>query len=543
MGSKPAMMFKSLKAHASRHVLLTLAVAMMIPGSAAFAQTKAPVFTPAAGWQVNAGQLSQVRGLKQMKLPCVLSTEYDNGYVVRFSGGGNEMLALAIDFRQDVFKQGRQYDAMISLGGSYVKQVKASAFSQSTLIFNLRPLPDFYNAAQNGGEMEIEIDGNIMKFALGRIGAAYPQLEGCYKGEEAAPVKPITTQTASKAPVAAVESEAVDVAEVAAPQPLLPEDVAAKPLPRNFNDIVRNADAENETPTQRMKLSSAQPRPERISAPKQPAQSAESEKPANVTPRANTVSRAEPAVPAAKPAAPAMAAAPVSITPEPAAPASESMAVAQVSSKTVEAAPVAPPVKAVPPVAVQKPAHWEAKAGEDMKIVLSRWAERAGYDLEWQSDQNGKVAQDVKVSGSFEDAVGQLLAENSAATGIGAHVETTQGAKKDLGPKVSRVAAEPAPSAPPVKASIPALHEEWSAAPGSNIQTVLNQWSSKAGVAIVWQSYMNVSVKQPLNVTGTYEQAVHSLLDQYMNDSRRPIGQLNIDPETGARTLLMDISG
>ena len=178
-----------------------------------------------------------------------------------------------------------------------------------------------------------------------------------------------------------------------------------------------------------------------------------------------------------------------------------------------------------------------------MKIVLSRWSERAGYDLQWQSDNDGKVAQDLKLSGSFEEAVGQLLAENSAATGIGAHVETAQGATKTLGPKISRAASyEPAPAAPPVQASIPALHDEWSAAPGSNIQSVLGQWSSKAGVAVVWQSYMNVAVKQPLKVSGTYEQAVQSLLDQFNNDSRRPVGQLNIDPETGARTLLMDMS-
>ena len=139
------MLFKSqvsklLGAHASRHALLTLALCTMIPASA---MADVPVFAPAAGWDVNAGQLSNVRGLKPMKLPCVISTEYDYGFVVRFSGGGSKMLALAIDFRQDVFKQGRQYDAMISIGGGYVKQVKASAFTPSTLIFNLRPLGDF----------------------------------------------------------------------------------------------------------------------------------------------------------------------------------------------------------------------------------------------------------------------------------------------------------------------------------------------------------------------------------------------------------------
>lgn len=507
------MLFKSLKAHASRHALLTLAALALMP-AAAMAQGT-PVFAPAAGWDVNAGQISNVRGLKSMKLPCVISTEYDNGFVVRFSGGGNKMLALAIDFRQDVFKQGRQYDAMISVGGGYVKQVKASAFTASTLIFNLRPLTDFYNVAQNGGEMEITLEGNIMKFALGRIGAVYDQLESCYAGGDVAPIKPITTQTASKAPIAAVESEPVDVAANIAPQPLKPEDIKAKPLPKSFDDIVQNSDAESAPPSRQMKVSQATPKP----AAPVPAPAAKTAPvplapvtpmPASTTPRAPIVSRAEPATP--QPAPVAIAAAP---------------------------APAAVPA----PVPVPVAKTWEAKAGEDMKIVLSRWSERAGYDLQWQSDNDGKVAQDLKLSGSFEDAVGQLLAENSAASGIGAHVETAQGSTKALGPKVSRAASsEPAPSAPPVQASIPALHDEWTAAPGSNIQSVLGQWSSKAGVAVVWQSYMNVAVKQPLKVSGTYEQAVQSLLDQFNNDSRRPVGQLNIDPETGARTLLMDMS-
>jgi hypothetical protein len=328
---------------------------------------------------------------------------------------------------------------------------------------------------------------------------------------------------------------------------LLPEDVAAKPLPQSFDDIVRNADAEGQIPAQQpqqqaqpMKRAQVTPK----AAPAVPVQSAQSvQQPAaktaaldvtpmpggmddkSVTPRVNTVSRAEPATPQ---------------------PAPRSINVPRAPQASIAAAPVAPApapaVSAAPatvPAAMPVPATWDAKAGEDLKIVLSRWAERAGYDLQWQSEQDGKVAQDLKLTGSFEDAVGQLLAENSAATGIAGHVQTTSGSTKDLAPKA---AAEPAPKAPAVQASIPAMHDQWSAAPGTNIQAILDQWSSKAGVAIVWQSYMDFAVKQPISVSGTYEQAVQSLLDQYMNDSVRPIGQLNTDPETGTRTLLMDKS-
>ncbi len=39
----------------------------------------------------------------------------------------------------------------------------------------------------------------------------------------------------------------------------------------------------------------------------------------------------------------------------------------------------------------------------------------------------------------------------------------------------------------------------------------------------------------------SFEQAVQSLLDQYNNDPSRPVAQLNIDPDTGQRTLLMNL--
>lgn len=583
------MMFKSLKAHASRHALLTLALCTLAPLPA---MANAPVFAPAAPWEVNAGQLSNVRGLKPMKMPCVISTEYDNGYVVRFSGGGGKMMALAIDFRQDVFKQGKQYDTMVTIGGAYVKQVTASAFTPSTLIFNLRPIPDFYNAAQNGGEMEIEIEGNTLKFALNNIGKTYSELEGCYGGGNAAePVKPVVAQGPAKAPVADVESEEIDEARTESiakkpaakpmkepaqkapqPQPLSSEDIAAQPLPKevaqkklpqSFDEIVQNGNEEPPVQPTKLKLSQVTPKPSQ-----NPAEAVDASlAPRAQKPAANPVPRAPEDVaeaPAAKDITPMPAAASqpkpivsrasddgMSTTP-PIKTQGAAMASAQqpikgfvpMTPEPVAAAPLPTPqpvAQAPTPITPPAPTVWEAKAGEDMKIVLSRWAERAGYDLQWQSGQDGKVAQDVKLNGSFEDAVGQLLAENSAATGIGAHVETTSGGKKDIGPQTAS-APEPTSKGPAVQATIPALHEEWTAAPGANIQSVLDQWSSKAGVAVVWQSYMNVAVKQPLQVSGTYEEAVQSLLDQYSGDSRRPVGQLNIDPETGMRTLLVDMS-
>jgi len=453
-------------------ILASAAVCVLIPTSAN--AQKIPVFHPGQ-WEVGSTQMASARGLKPIKLPCILSTEYDNGYNVRFSGGGGNLLAMAIDFRQEVFKQGRKYNAMVSIGDSYVKQVSATAFTPSTLIFNLRPLGDFYGTLQKGKQMEISVDDNSMKFNLNDLGASYEALEGCYNDGNAAPVKPIVNDASIDAKVAPAKVPAV-------------EKIAAAPLPRSFDEIVQNSQPANAAP---MKI--AEPKPAPVAQPlaadikAMPAPQA----PETITPMPGRVSRNIDPVPAAKPANIAAVAAPVSKAPAP-----------------VAAAPVAQKVA---------PTQWTARAGEDLKIVLSRWADRAGYDLDWQSAQDGKVAQDVSMNGSFEEAVSQLLAENSAATGISGRFDTAQGSV-------------------PVAGSAAA----WSAKPGASLQSVLDQWASKAGVAVVWQSSINAPVKTAINDNGNFESAVGALLDQYSGDSTRPVGRLNVDPQTGQKTLYME---
>ena len=459
-------------------ILASAALCVIIPG-AANAQ-KVPVFHPGP-WEVGSSQLASARGLRPMKLPCIISTEYDNGYTVRFSGGGGNLLAMAIDFRQEVFKQGRKYDAMVSVGDSYVKQVGATAFTPSTLIFNLRPLSDFYATLQKGKQLEISVDDNTMKFNLNDIAASYEGLEGCYNGGTVAPVKPMVSEASVDAKAAPAKVPAV-------------EKVVAATLPRSFDEIVQNSEPAKAPP---MKIAEPKPAPDAqpvVADAAAPAAAPAPRGPEGITPMPGKISRNNDPVPTAK----IQTAATTYV-----------VQTETVKSETVAAAPVAQKIM---------PTQWTARAGEDLKIVLSRWADRAGYDLDWQSAQDGKVAQDVSMSGSFEDAVSQLLAENSAATGISGRFDTAQGSK-------------------PVAGSAAA----WNAKPGASLQSVLDQWGSKAGVAVVWQTSINAPVKTAINDNGNFEEAVGSLLDQYSGDSTRPVGRLNVDPQTGQKTLYMEM--
>ena len=93
-------------------------------------------------------------------------------------------------------------------------------------------------------------------------------------------------------------------------------------------------------------------------------------------------------------------------------------------------------------------------------------------------------------------------------------------------------------AAPPVGSS-GGLH--WSAPQGQGIRDILTQWSQQAGVRMIWDNRSEFSVLEPLEIDGTYETAVQTLLDQYQDDQVRPLAKLHQDPATGERTLVINV--
>lgn len=555
------MVLKSLKVQVSRGALAVMALGILLPAASAQAQT--PVFTPAKQWQVGATELTNIRGLENVNLPCVLSNEYDNGFVVRFSGGGGQILAMAVDFRQEIFSRGDKYNAMLSIGDDYAKQVSASAFTNSTLIFNLRPMKEFYGKLQEGKTLGLDIEGNVLKLSLGDVAGALPTVERCYAGEKMPVIKPPSNEGVAAAAVEPVEREEVGALPVVPATPIIPiepqQNTLPHSMPKNLDDIVK-----------------AEPQP---IVPVVPAPQTEAKIPAIPAPEAAPVPRApeleaKPAVIAAPVPVPVPTPVPV---PQPVNAAPDTVVSPQidlpetgrrgpalaaggprVSRVTADAAPAVASAPAIVPAPVTAPvmspapvksaAMWEAKAGEDMKTVFGRWADKAGYNLDWQSQKGGKLAHDVAIDGTFEEAVAQVMAVNGAASGLSSHIKTPEGSAKPVMPPAVSTVPTPAPVAAPVAAKpapqkaheLPAYVMEWSAPKGANIRATLMQWSSRAGVALVWNAPSDFTAKAPVAVKGSYEAAVQTLLDQYLDDANRPVGRLNIDPATGKRTLTID---
>ncbi len=416
----------------TRRVTLFLAFALILSAnflilgtSAARAQSPVaaiPQFMPIGAWRVEPTGLANIRGLANIKLPCMMMSSYDNGYIVRLSGGDQKLLAMAIDFRQNVFHQGRKYPAIIKVDGAYIQKVTATAFSENALIFNLRKLPNFYQTLQSAGSMELEIEGNVMQFTMGGLNYAFERLESCYSSDGPWVA---STSNAMKAQQGA-QSSGAPLASVS-----------------KWEDKVT----------------------------------------------------------------------PVS---------------ARMGSGMKSSA---------------RSSLWEAKAGDDMKQTLQGWANRAGVNIDWQAAQGGRVVSDLRVSGGFEDAVKALMAQNAAAMGLeanlkGAHSSSSTasyGAPQRLSPSRASGSSVSRGSAGLVGVGT----AKWSAPAGSSLQQVLRAWSRQAGVELAWEANQGFAVKSTVSANGSYEAALQSLLNQFTNDSVRPAAQLNNDPVSGRRMLLV----
>ena len=72
-----------------------------------------PEFVPSSPWVVGETGLSEVRGIAGLKLPCMMVNQFDNGFIMRLAGGGQNLSAMAVDFRQPIFAKGRRYGAAL----------------------------------------------------------------------------------------------------------------------------------------------------------------------------------------------------------------------------------------------------------------------------------------------------------------------------------------------------------------------------------------------------------------------------------------------
>lgn len=138
-------------------------------------------------------------------------------------------------------------------------------------------------------------------------------------------------------------------------------------------------------------------------------------------PAAQRVSIATAATPRSLEAGPALAAAqhPVSMPAVQAAPTHLALAAATAAPATVPAAVPAAAPSAVPPAPLAgDPQRWDVRIADvTLAKTLARWAQEAGYRLQWDAARNYLISAPSTFIGAFEDAVAQALGTPGVRSG------------------------------------------------------------------------------------------------------------------------------
>ncbi len=229
-----------------KNTTLTL-LATTILSAAAMQANAAPLkepeaqFYPAKSWIVGNGATPA---------DCVVQSEFNNGFVLRFEGTKDWVQSFSINFRQNIFMAGNTYNVTLSVPGKGSKQFSAGATDMTTL--SLRADKDIYQFARDNSVLDVVIDDNSFRFFLVNFAAAASKFETCMAGGDMGGGTAAPAVAAEPQPVSAPEPLELAPAQpqhVSAPEPLksapvrevsnsIPQGATAPPPPN-----ARNVDA------------------------------------------------------------------------------------------------------------------------------------------------------------------------------------------------------------------------------------------------------------------------------------------------------------
>ena len=223
-----------------RKIFLMSSVCFALGMGAAHAESGA---VPSSAWLVGPASMSAAGAGGVAGIPCIVTNQFNNGYSFRFSGGGNRLLAVAIDIGQPTLTRGQDYDVEIDVPGEFFQLVSASAHDDRTLLLSLKNMPDVYDALKKARNVAIRVqDGPSAEFVMVGLSEGFKRMESCYNGGgDDAPSAP--TQRDAKAPLPAgvfeIKSTSGDkivmpeapVPAVDAPAPALPPVTAGAAVP------------------------------------------------------------------------------------------------------------------------------------------------------------------------------------------------------------------------------------------------------------------------------------------------------------------------
>ncbi len=137
------------------------------------------IIVPTSAWLVGPSTVSAAQ-TGAARFPCIMATQYDNGYFVRISGGGGRLATMAVDFRQKAFTPRMRYDVTLTIPDAVSLPLKATAFDETILIINLQAQPDLYSALQGGQFLVLRVGETDVPLALAGVREGLQRVEECY---------------------------------------------------------------------------------------------------------------------------------------------------------------------------------------------------------------------------------------------------------------------------------------------------------------------------------------------------------------------------
>lgn len=288
--------------------------------------------------------------------------QYDNGFTFRFSGGGGRLMALAVDFRQKVFKPGQSYRVDIEVPPYVDVALPGTAYNEATLIVNTQEIDGFYKNISDAKTMKLGVGSSRMEFTLLGVPDGLSRIEGCYSGggARAAPVAPVPVGHSPTPPEEAFPPQEQVITPM--PDEAIPQ---VPPASGGQADTGAAVDA---------MLQDAAREAKRVEPAAAPAVQETSEQRGQMLARGWVSSSA----PTAKNAAPR-----------------------QIMASTGGGARAAG----------EPQRRWRAMNGASLHDALAAWAGEAGVELMWMAGQDFSVVKSISMQGSFEAAVLSLLGQ------------------------------------------------------------------------------------------------------------------------------------
>lgn len=282
-------------------------------------------------------------------MPCVMVNKFSNNVEMRLSGGGEEILALALSVDEKPFEKDQSYLIKVGFSADEGAELPAEAFSENTLVLGLEKGKDFYKSLKESETLFITLGSGKMEFSLIGVPQGLKRMEECFK-----PV------TASAAVVPAAEATGI--------QKLDPAEE------KKIDEMIDQA------------AGSALPV---VAAPVNVGEkTVESEKP--LTPAPEKASKAEVQEAVAKPA------------PQPASPPPPQQAKPQ---------DILAPGASTAVAGEGQQMRWRVMKGANLQSIFEVWTQSAQARLVWNAGQGFSVAESLAMQGTFEAAVGAVLAQ------------------------------------------------------------------------------------------------------------------------------------